>query len=33
MFEASDVGIVGDYREVVPLLVEELATTEQTQPA
>ncbi|MDQ1532806.1 MAG: hypothetical protein QOF28_567, partial [Actinomycetota bacterium] len=25
MFDASDVGIVGDYREVVPLLLEELA--------
>jgi electron transfer flavoprotein alpha subunit len=25
MFDASDVGIVGDYREVVPLLIEELA--------
>jgi electron transfer flavoprotein alpha subunit len=25
MFDASDIGIVGDYREVVPLLLEELA--------
>jgi electron transfer flavoprotein alpha subunit len=27
IFDASDVGIVGDYREVVPVLVEELAAT------
>ena len=31
MFDASDIGIVGDYREVVPLLVDELAAL--TAPA
>lgn len=33
IFDASDIGIAGDYREVVPLLVDELAAMEQTQPA
>jgi electron transfer flavoprotein alpha subunit len=34
IFSASDIGIVGDYREVVPLLVAELAaaTTPTTSP-
>jgi electron transfer flavoprotein alpha subunit len=33
MFGSSDVGIVGDYREVVPLLVEELAATPSPRAA